>query len=99
MDLIVFLLATFGLNFMLRNADGPFGIIARWRNWMMRVPWLGVQFMNWLSCPLCSGIWCAAGLFWLCVDGKTFGQAVTWILAGGAACSLIESVLNRLNRE
>jgi hypothetical protein len=95
----MFLLATFGLNFMLRNADGPLGIIARWRNWMMRIPWLGVQFMNWTSCAFCSGIWCAAVIFWISVDGKTLGQAVTWILAGGAACLLIESVLNRLNRE
>jgi hypothetical protein len=99
-ELIVFFLAVFGLTFLMRQADGPFNIISKCRNLMMRIPWFGVQFYNLLLCPFCSGCWAALIILLVRIEtSKLVGNSICLVLAGGAVCLLIESILNRLNRE
>jgi len=100
MDLVIFCLATFGLSLLVKEMEGPFGIISKWRNLMLRLPIIGVQFFKLMDCYFCTGIWAAAAIFLIRIGcDKLIADAVCWVLAGGTICLIIDAILSRLHRE
>src|ERR1022692_2912157 len=94
---IVSLLAVFGLCFLLKESDGPFNIISRWRNLMLRMPFIGVQFHSMISCWYCSGCWSALAIYLIAAPTYNFVSGLLFVLAGGATCLILDSILNRVN--
>jgi hypothetical protein len=93
------LLAIYGLAFALKQTDGPFGLVSKWRNWMMRLPIIGVQFYHLLDCYFCLGCWCGVIVYGLSTSTFMISQLVIWGLAGGVICLLMDAILVRLSRE
>lgn len=96
MDIIFCLLAIYGLTYLIRQSDGPFGIIAWARNILMRNKYFGVLFYKLFSCPFCTGIWSGA-IIYLIYNLKINHHLMIWSLAGGAFCLFLEIVINKLS--
>lgn len=99
MNTLIALLAIFGLAWTIKEADGPFGIIARWRNLMMRIPFLGPAFFKLLDCYGCLGFWCGLGIYLLTNECYKLNWAICWALTGTTVGLIINGVLTRLHRE
>jgi hypothetical protein len=99
MDIIIAILAIYGLQFLITQSDGPFGIIAWMRNWLMRNQYLGVFFYKLLSCPLCSGFWAGLTVYLMTQESYKLGWALCYALAGAAVCVIIDTIHTRLLRE
>ena len=96
--LILMLLSIFGLVFLIRESDGPWGIIAWFRNLLMRIPFCGVFFFNLLNCPFCCG--CHAGwiIYLLAPIPHTWQFIILWTLTGGGFTLIIDAIISRLYR-
>jgi hypothetical protein len=99
MELLIIILAIYGLQFLITQSDGPFGVIAHSRGWLMRNKYLGVFFYELFGCPFCSGMW-AAGIIYL-ISQQTYklGYGICFILTGGIICLMLTAILERLHRE
>lgn len=99
LDCLVTVCAIFGLAFALKQADGPWDLIAKWRNWMASVPLIGVQFYKLLDCYFCLGFHCGWIVYLLHEAEWKFEFFILWGLAGGVICLILDGVLTRLHRE
>lgn len=99
MDIIFSLLAIFGLSFVIRQTDGPWGSIAWVRNKLMQNKYLGVFFYQLLECPFCTGWWCGIIVYLLQESAWALNEIIMWGLTGAATCLILDAVLNRLWRE
>lgn len=99
MNIVISLLAIFGLTFFIRDSDGPWGVMAWLRNKLMNNPFAGVFFFNLLGCPFCTG--CHSGWIIYLLTMKQFEWQLfmIWIFAGGAISLILETILGRLHRE
>ena len=98
MNTLIALLAIFGLAWTLKDADGPFGIIARWRNLMMRIPFLGPAFFKLLDCYGCLCTSCGVAVYLLTEQSYKLGWAICWAFAGCATGLLIDALLSKLRQ-
>lgn len=100
-QLILNLLAIFSLAFLIKESDGPWGIMAWIRNRLMSNKYVGVFFYKLLDCWFCTGthagwiIYLIATPFYK-LDARSF---VLWALAGGAICYIISLILNKMTEE
>ena len=99
MEIIIAILAIFGLQFLITQSDGPFGVIAPARNWLMRNKFVGVFFYKLLSCPACSGWWVGLAIYFLTQEPYKLNWAICWGLFGSGTCVMLNAVLERLHRE
>jgi hypothetical protein len=99
MIILIALLAIFGLAFAIKQTDGPWNLVGRWRNLMMRIPYLGVQFFKLLDCSFCLGFHCGWIVYLLTENNPTWQFFILWALAGGTISLIIDGVLTRLHRE
>jgi hypothetical protein len=95
--LIISLLAVYGLAFFIKETDGPWGLVSRWRNLMMRVPFIGVQFFKLLDCYFCLGCHCGWIIYLLSYESYKWQFFVLWTLAGGAISLILSGVLAKLH--
>ena len=91
------LLAVLGLLLLFRQMEGPWGIISRWRNAMVRIPIIGKQFYDALQCSYCSGAWAACLIYSISSYAGKLGSAVCFVLAGAAVCLLLNSLLTKVH--
>lgn len=93
------LLAIFGLSFLIKESSGPFDIMSKLRNYLMRNKYVGYFFYSLLSCYFCVG--CHSGwiVYLLFNKNYTVNLFIIWMLAGGASSLILEAVLNKLNTE
>jgi hypothetical protein len=56
MNTIIFLLASYSLMFIIKEADGPFDIFLKARRALMSIKYFGPMFYNVFACYFCSGI-------------------------------------------
>lgn len=99
MSPLILLLAIYGLTFALRETDGPWDLLARGRNRLMRLPWLGVQVYKLLNCPFCTGWWAGLMVYGIDSEPHQWNVAILWALAGGAGSLILDGILTRLHRE
>jgi len=97
------LLAIFGLAFFVKQADGPWDLMARFRSVLMLNRFVGVFVFKLLDCWFCTGNWAGWAIYLLsihfqwrafCIEGL-----VVYGFAGGAVCLLLDGILTRLHKE
>jgi hypothetical protein len=99
MNILFSLLAIYGLYFLIVQSDGPFGIIGKARNLLMRFGALGPFFYKLFSCPFCSGCWSGLVIYMITQHPYKLSDAVLWVLTGGATCLMLEAVSAWLHKE
>ena len=99
MDILIYFFAIYGLSFTIKETDGPWNLIGRWRNWMMRLPVIGVQFYNLLNCYMCLGFWCGIIIYLLTQESYKLNIMFVWGLAGGTISLILDGVISFLHRE
>jgi hypothetical protein len=99
MNIIILILSIYGLTFIIRQSDGPWDLISRWRNWMMRLPIVGVQFYKLLDCPVCTGWWSGLCVYLLSEESYKLSWVFLWGLAGSSVGLILDRVLAFLDRE
>lgn len=94
--ILVALLAVFGLTFLVKESDGPFGIMNWFRNQLLSNKHVGVFFYNMFECWFCTG--CHAGwiVYLLYVTNQFF---VIWVLAGGTVSLILGGLHEYFHRE
>lgn len=99
MGMIISIFAIFGLAFAIKETDGPWNIVSRWRNWMMRLPLVGVQFYNLLQCYYCTGFWSGIIIYLMTQENYKITFMICWGLASGAICLIMDGVLSHLQHK
>lgn len=99
MNILIALFAIYGLAFAIKETDGPWNIMGRWRNLMMRIPFLGVQFYKLLDCYFCLGFHCGWIVYLLYAKHYTWQFFILWALTGGVVSLIIDGAIARLHRE
>jgi hypothetical protein len=97
MNFILCLLAIFGLAFLIKESDGPWGIIAWLRNKLMKNKYVGVFFYKLFDCYFCVGFHCGWIIYLLSSDKVLWNFFILWGLAGGCFCLIINSLLSKLD--
>jgi hypothetical protein len=97
MEILIYLLAIFGLAFFLKESDGPFDLMAKLRNALMRNKYLGVFFYKLFSCYFCCGFHCGYLIYLLINKNWQFNLFICWGLAGGVSCLILDGVINKLS--
>ncbi len=91
------LLSVAGIAYCIGQVDGPFGAIAKVRNLIMRIPYVGPAVFEWLRCRFCFGFWVSAGVY-LLVNAGYFSvvDMVLWCFAGAMFNTVIGALLDKL---
>lgn len=97
MNIIIFCLAIFGLAFLVKETDGPGGIIAWFRNLLLQNKYVGVFFYKLLSCYFCTGMYCGAAVYLLSQPAFQWNLLFLWSLAGGVICLIMDGLMNKLH--
>jgi len=94
---LVNIFAICGLVYALKEIDGPWGIIAWWRNFMMRLPFLGVFFYKLIGCYFCLGFHVGWVIYTISARGSvTWNYFLLWGLAGASISLIFSAVLGQL---
>jgi hypothetical protein len=96
---IFLVFAIFGLAFLIKESDGPWGIMAWIRNQLIRNEYVGVFFYKLLDCYFCVGCHCGWIVYLLSAPAFSWQFFVLYTLAGGAINLTLEAVLSRLQRQ
>jgi hypothetical protein len=99
MNNLILIFAIYGLYFGVTQTNGPWNIVSNWRNFMIRIPWIGVQFFKLISCPYCAGFWSGLAIYFLTQQCYTLPWSLCWGLTGGAVCLIFDVVVNYLHKE
>jgi len=97
--IVVQLLAIFALVFLVKESEGPWGIMAWIRNKLFSNKYVGVFFFKLLTCYFCSGCWAGLAIYLLTKSPYQWNWAIVWILAGGAFSLLLDGILTKLHKE
>jgi len=90
------LLAIFGLAFLIKESDGPWGIMAWIRNKLMRNKYVGTFFYKLLECYFCIGFHCGWIVYLLSAETPRWNFLILWGLAGGIFSLILDAALMRL---
>jgi hypothetical protein len=96
MEVLIYILAIYGLAFLLKESDGPWGLIALGRNKLMTNPHVGVFFYELLNCYFCLGFHCGWFVYLLWADEWHLQFLFLWGLAGGTICLILDAVIVKL---
>jgi hypothetical protein len=99
LDNIITICAIFGLAYLLKQSDGPWGIMAWIRNKLMKNKYVGVFFFKLLDCWYCTGCWAGAVVYLLHEKSWHVNLFILWVLAGGASSLILNAVLEKLWQE
>lgn len=99
MNILIALLAIFGLAFAIKETDGPWNMMGHLRNLLFRLPWVGVVIFKLLDCYFCTGWWAGLVVYFLTQEPYKLGWAICWALTGGTVCLIIDGLLLYLHRE
>lgn len=99
MNLVISIFAIYGLAFLIKESDGPWGVIAWLRNRLIRTKWVGVFFYKLLNCYFCVGCHCGWIVYLLSAESYKWQFFILWALAGGTACLILDAIHTRLLRE
>jgi hypothetical protein len=97
MEMILYLLAMFGLAFFFKESDGPWGVMGWLRNKLMANKYVGVFFYKLLACYFCVGFHCGWIVYLLQSPTPKFQFFMLWGLAGAATSLILEGLLTKLS--
>lgn len=98
MDIVLTLLAVVGTSFIMQKSSGPFDILDKIRNFIARIPVIGVLFFNMLSCDFCVGLWSGLVIYMIVNSWYYFNlhEMIVFVLSGGAFNLLFWKITNKL---
>jgi hypothetical protein len=99
LDCIITICAIFGLAFLIKESDGPWGLMAKFRNWIMTNKHVGVFFYKLLDCYFCLGFHCGWVAYLLHEDHWTIQFFILWGLAGGVISLMFDMLMRKLSTE
>lgn len=99
LEAIIIVCAIYGLAFFIKETSGPFDIMDRLRNTLMRNQYVGVFFFKLLSCYYCIGCWCGGIVYLLSAETFKWQFLILWTLAGGAISLIFNEIRGWLLRE
>jgi hypothetical protein len=96
-DTVILVCSIYGLAFFIKESDGPWGLMAKARNEVMKNKVVGVFFYKLLDCWFCTG--CHAGwiIYLLSQDEWHISLFLVWALAGGVISLIMDRVLSKLS--
>jgi hypothetical protein len=96
-----YLLASFSFAYAIKESDGPWGIMAWFRNKLMTNRFVGVFFYKLLDCWHCAGTHAGWIIYLIATPCNEFSwrMFVLWALASGAFCHILSVVLEKIQRE
>jgi hypothetical protein len=97
LEAIIVVCAIFGLAFLLKESDGPWGLIGSFRSWLFNRPHVGVFFFKLFDCYFCLGFHCGWIVYLLAEDHWKFQFLFLWGLAGGIISLIFSALLAKLN--
>lgn len=97
MDILIPVLAIFGLAFFIKESDGPWGLMALARNRLMKDPVVGVFFYKLIECYFCLGFHCGWFVYLLYAQHWSLSHLIVWGLAGGMISLIMDLFLTRLS--
>jgi hypothetical protein len=101
MNTVILIASIYGLVFLIKETDGPWGTISWFRNKLMNNKFVGVFFYKLLSCYFCSG--CHAGWMVYLLSASyhewSVNNFVLWILAGGAISFILNLIVEKLSNQ
>jgi hypothetical protein len=95
--IIIQLLAIYGFVFLIKETDGPWGIISWFRNKLMTNKFVGVFFYKLLSCYFCSGCWAGGIIYLLSYHNFVLSDLIIWFLAGGSISFMLNLIVEKLS--
>ena len=98
LNAIIYIFAIFGLAFLIKESDGPWGIMAWLRNKLMTNKHVGVFFYKLFACYFCVGFWAGIVIYLLSQETWKFNLLICWGLSGGVICLLIDALLSKLHQ-
>lgn len=91
MNIIISLLAIYGITFFIKEKDGPFDVMTIIRSKLMKNQYVGVFFYKLLDCYFCVGTY--AGIIVYVISkhfqGLDMYEAMLWGFAGAATSMII----------
>lgn len=99
MNIAISLLAIYGLAFLIKDSDGPWGIMNWFRRTLVSNKYVGVFFYKLFDCYFCVGCHCGWIVYLLAVHPFHWQFLILWTLAGGAVSLILDGVVSRLHRE
>lgn len=99
MNVLIYALAIYGLAFFIKESDGPWGLMALWRNQLLNNKEVGVFFYKLLDCYFCLGFHCGWIICLLAGQSWYPNLLFCWGLAGGIICLILDRVMTRLSLE
>lgn len=99
MDLVIYVMAIFGLSFLVKESDGPWGIISWFRNKLMTNKYIGVFFYKLFSCYFCVGCHAGYAVYMLHTPFRiwSISDFILWVLAGGAISFVMNLFVEKLS--
>jgi hypothetical protein len=97
MNELIYIFTIFSLAFLIKEVEGPWGIVSNARNWLMKEEHVGVFFYKLLSCYYCLGCWCGAIVYLLSQDEWHVNLLICWGLAGGIISLTFDRVMVKLS--
>jgi len=98
-DLLICVLAIYGLAFLIKDSDGPWGIMNWMRRTLMGIKFVDVFFFKLFECYFCVGCHCGWIVYLLSHHTWHWQFFILWTLAGGAISLIMDALLARLHRE
>lgn len=97
LDCIITIFFIYGLAFLIKDSDGPWGIMSWMRNKLMQNKFVGVFFYKLFDCYFCVG--CHAGWMAYLLHSQEYGwkNFILWTLAGGMISLTFDGLLGKLN--
>jgi hypothetical protein len=99
MHIIISVLAIFGLTFLIKESDGPWGMMSWIRNKLITNKYVGVFFYKLLACYFCVGFHAGWVVYLLQAESYKLQFLILWGLAGAAISLILDVVLARLYAE
>ena len=98
LDIIITVLAVFGLSFLLKDSSGPWDIFSIMRNKLITNKYVGVFFYKLFDCYFCVG--CHSGwiIYLLTEKNYHFNFLICWSLAGGVISLIVDALLSKLHQ-
>lgn len=99
MSTILTIFAIFALAFLIKDSDGPWGIMNWIRNKLMINKYVGTFFYKLFNCYFCIGCHCGWIVYLIKEKNYQINDFFMWALAGGGISLILSAVLNHLYKD